>query len=55
MEDQKEKLKEFLSLLNELINNYHPYIYKLNKLFEGIHKIEVAILDELNKEVDNSN
>jgi len=50
-ENDPERLKEFLSKLDELIEEYHPNIYLLDGVFRGVRTIEVAVLDELNKEI----
>ena len=52
-ENNPEQLKEFLNRLNDLMDEFHPNIYLLNNVFRGFHIIEIAILDELNKEKDN--
>jgi len=44
------RLKEFLKQLNELVDEFHPNIYTLSGVFQGIQTIEIAILNELNKE-----
>ena len=49
-ENNPEQLKEFLKQLNELVDEFHPNIYTLNGVFKGIQTIEIAILDELNKD-----
>ena len=51
-ENNSEQLKEFLTKLNELIDDYHHEIYWLDGVFRGFHTIEIAILDELNKDKD---
>jgi hypothetical protein len=48
-ENNPKQLKEFLTKLNELVDDYHPNIYLLDKVFQGVRTIEVAIIDELNK------
>jgi len=48
-ETQKQSLKEFHSKLIDLVEEYHPNIYLLDKVFQGVRTIEVAIIDELNK------
>jgi hypothetical protein len=48
-ENHSAQLKEFLKRLNELVDEFHPNIYLLDNVFKGVMKIEVAILDELNK------
>ena len=45
-----EQLKLFLTKLNELVDEFHPNIYLLNGVSKGFHIIEIAILDELNKD-----
>ena len=49
-ENNPKQLNEFLTKLNELVDEYHHNIYLLNGVFKGIHIIEIAILDELNRE-----
>jgi Holliday junction resolvasome RuvABC endonuclease subunit len=49
-ENHPTRLKEFLKQLNELVDEFHPNIYTLNGVFKGIQTIEIAILDELNKD-----
>jgi uncharacterized protein YoxC len=44
-----QQLKEFLTKLNELVEDYHHEIYLIDNVFKGIRIIEVAISDELNK------
>jgi hypothetical protein len=51
-ENNPEQLKAFLAKLDELIEEYHPNIYLLNGVFKGVRTIEIAILDELNKDKD---
>ena len=48
-ENNPIQLREFLTKLNELVNEYHPNIYLLDNVFKGLMTIEIAILDELNK------
>ena len=45
-----EQLKLFLTKLNVLVDEFHPNIYLLNGVFKGFQTIEIAILDELNKD-----
>ena len=55
-ENHPEQLKLFLNRLNDLIDEFHPNIYLLDGVFEGVSKIEVTIKDELNKsDNDQSN
>jgi hypothetical protein len=49
-ENHPEQLKAFLEKLNRLVDEFHPNIYLLNGVFRGIQTIEIAILDELNKD-----
>ena len=49
-ENNPEQLKLFLTKLNELIDEFHPNIYLLKGVFKGFQTIEIAILDELNKD-----
>ena len=49
-ENNPEQLKVFLAKLNELIDEFHPNIYLLKGVFKGVQNIEVAVLDELNKD-----
>ena len=51
-ENNPEQLKAFLTKLNELVDEFHPNIYLLNGVVRGFHTIEIAILDELNKDKD---
>ena len=48
-ENHPQQMKEFLTKLNELVDDYHNDIYLINNIFKGIRIIEIAILDELNK------
>tara|TARA_R110000868_G_scaffold361545_1_gene623509 strand:- start:327 stop:494 length:168 start_codon:yes stop_codon:yes gene_type:complete len=49
-ENNPKQLNEFLTKLNELVDEYHHNIYLLDGVFKGIQTIEIAILNELNKE-----
>ncbi len=49
-ENNPEQLRKFLEQLNRLVDEFHPNIYKLNKVFEGANEITIAISDELNKD-----
>jgi len=49
-ENNPEQLKAFLKKLNELVDEFHPNIYLLNGVFKGVQTIEIAILNELNKD-----
>jgi Holliday junction resolvasome RuvABC endonuclease subunit len=48
-ENNPKRLKEFLTKLNELVDEYHPNIYTIDGVFRGAMDIEIAILDRLNK------
>jgi hypothetical protein len=45
-------LKAFLKQLNELVDEYHPEIYLIDEVFEGLEKIEKAIKKEIKKEIE---
>ena len=49
-ENNPKQLKAFLERLNRLVDEFHPNIYLLNNVSRGFHIIEIAILDELNKD-----
>ena len=49
-ENNPVQLREFLKRLNELVDDFHPNIYLLDKVFDGVRIITVGILDELNKD-----
>jgi hypothetical protein len=49
-ENNPAELREFLKRLNDLVDEFHPNIYLLDKVFDGVRTIEVAVLDELNKD-----
>jgi len=48
-ENSPQQLKLFLEKLSDLIDEFHPNIYLLDGVFEGVRKIETTILDQLNK------
>jgi hypothetical protein len=50
-ENNPEQLKAFLERLNRLVDEFHPNIYLLNDVFKGVQTIEIAILNELNKDI----
>jgi len=50
-ENNPAELREFLRRLNELVDDFHPNIYLLDKVFKGVLAIEIAVLDELNKDI----
>ena len=45
-----EQLKAFLERLNRLVDEFHPSLHLLKDVSRGFHIIEIAILDELNKD-----
>jgi uncharacterized protein YoxC len=49
-ENNPAELREFLRRFNELVDDFHPNIYLLDKVFKGVRTIEIAVLDELNKD-----
>ena len=49
-ENNPEELKAFLNKLNELVEDFHHEIYLLDDVFKGIKIIEIAILNELNRD-----
>ncbi len=49
-ENNPEQLKEFIKQLRILVDEFHPNIYTIDKVFKGLEIIEIAILDELNKQ-----
>jgi hypothetical protein len=44
-------LKEFLKRVDELVDEFHPNIYLIKGIFRAIQDLEVAVLDELNKDL----
>ena len=44
------RLKAFLKQLNELVDEFHPNIYLIDDVAEGLEKIDKAIKKELNKD-----
>jgi hypothetical protein len=49
-ENHPEQLELFLNKLNDLVDEFHPNIYLLDGVFKGIQTIEIAVLDELNRD-----
>lgn len=49
-ENNPKQLKEFLTKLNELVDDYHHNIYLLDGVFEGIELIDKAIKKQLTEE-----
>ena len=52
-ENNPEQLEAFLIKFRMLIDEYHANIYLLETLFIGARIVEMAILDELNKDKEN--
>lgn len=49
-ENNPEQLEAFLIKFRMLIDEYHANIYLMDNLFVGVRIVEMAILDELNKD-----
>ena len=45
-EKHPEKLDEFIKQLNLLVDEFHPNIYLLDGVFEGLDKIKQTINEE---------
>lgn len=50
-ENNPERLREFIHQLRLLTDEFHPNIYMLNGVFEGIDKIEETIRKELKNKI----
>jgi len=50
---KNEELNAFLKKLNELVEDFHHEIYLLDDVLKGIRTIEIAILNELNRDKVN--
>jgi Holliday junction resolvasome RuvABC endonuclease subunit len=48
-ENNPERLQEFLKQLNHLVDDFHPNIYLIDKVFDGLRLIDTAIKEEINK------
>jgi Holliday junction resolvasome RuvABC endonuclease subunit len=48
-ENNPEQLKKFISELRKLVDDFHPNIYLIDDVFEGVDMIEKAINKKLNK------
>ena len=46
VEKHPEKLGEFIKQLRILVDEFHPNIYLLDGVFEGLDKIEQAVNEE---------
>ena len=53
-ENNPERLGEFIKQLNELMDEFHPNIYTIDKVWSGFATIKTAISDELNKQIEIS-
>ena len=49
-ENNPERLREFIKQLRVLVDEFHPNIYTIDKVFLGLEIIENSILDEINKQ-----
>ena len=49
-ENHPEQLKLFLHKFTKLIDEFYPSLHLLKDVSRGFHIIEIAILDELNKD-----
>jgi hypothetical protein len=45
-----QQLREFLTKLNELVDDYNHNIYLIDCISKGLKTIEIAISDELNRD-----
>ena len=52
-ENNPQQLKEFIHQLRILVDNYHPNIYTIDGVFEGVEKIERVIRNELVRQSNN--
>ena len=48
-ENNPERLQEFLRQLNYLVDDFHPNIYLIDKVDDGLQLIDTAIKEEINK------
>lgn len=48
-ENNPERLREFIKGLRVLVDEFHPHIYTIDKVFRGLEMIETGISDELKK------
>jgi hypothetical protein len=46
-ENNPQRLKEFLKQLNYLVDEFHPNIYLIDDVAEGLEKIDKAIKKKL--------
>ena len=48
-ENNPEQLRKFISELRKLVDEFHPNIYLIDDVFEGMDMIEQAINKKLNE------
>jgi hypothetical protein len=48
-ENNPKQLKEFIHQFRKLIDEFHPNIYLIDGVFEGVDMIEQAINEKLNE------
>jgi hypothetical protein len=48
-ENNPKQLREFIYQFRKLIDEFHPNIYLIDGVFEGVDMIEQAINEKLNK------
>jgi Holliday junction resolvasome RuvABC endonuclease subunit len=46
---EENRLREFIKELRVLVDEFHPHIYTINKVFKGLEMIEIGISDEIEK------
>ncbi len=49
-EANPERLQKFLRKLNDLVDEFHPNIYNIDKVFDGLELIDIAIKEEINSQ-----
>ena len=49
-ENNPERLQKFLRKLNDLVDEFHPNIYTIDKVFDGLELIDIAIKEEINSQ-----
>jgi len=52
-ENNPKQLREFIYQFRKLIDEFHPNIYLIDDVFEGVDMIEQAINEKLNKSEPN--
>jgi Holliday junction resolvasome RuvABC endonuclease subunit len=48
-ENNPEQLRQFISQLRQLVDEFHPNIYLIDDVFRGINIIEQAIREKLHE------